>query len=155
MRFVKVNVNPKRKKTGDCVIRAIVQATCLPYEEVAKMMFDASMESGYAFASREAAEIVLMKLGFTKHKKPFKANRKTYSVGETYSLIAKDEIAVLNVANHFSCVKGDKLIDLWDCSRKSIYGYYTRKAATPEELKVYGGEIEQTKEIGSSRTLLC
>lgn len=154
MRFVKVNVNPKRKKTGDCVVRAIVQATCLPYEEVAKMMFDAYMESGYSFASREAAEIVLSKLGFTKHKKPFKASGKTYSVGETYSLIDKDEIAVLNVANHFSCVKGDKLIDLWDCSGKSIYGYYTKKAETQDQLMVYGGKIEQTKEIAGKRFIL-
>ena len=154
MRFVKANVNPKRKKTGDCVIRAIVQASCLPYEQVAKMMFDAYMETGYSFDSRECAEIILTKLGFEKRKKPFKPNGKTYCVGEAYQFIKPDEIAVLNVAHHFSCVKGDKLIDLWDCSKKSVYGYYVRQATSPEELQVYGAKIEQTKEVASQRFVL-
>ena len=148
MEFVKANVNPKGKKTGDCVVRAIVQATCMPYAEVMKMMFDISIASGYSFASRQVAESLLTKLGFEKHKKPFKPSGKTYCVAEAAMLLEEDDIAVLNVANHFTCVKGGKLIDLWDCSSKSIYGYFTKKAKSMDELNVYGArKIEETYEI--------
>ena len=40
--FFEFNNNPKGKKTGDCVIRALAQASGKPYLEVYKELFDIS-----------------------------------------------------------------------------------------------------------------
>lgn len=155
MEFALVNVNPKHRKTTDCATRAVCQACNIPYKEAAQALFDEWMRTGYEMTSSKVFESVLTKYGFTKHGKPLNPwTNKTYSVGEIYKLIKEDEIAVVQVANHYTVVKGGRIIDLWDCSPKSIYRYYTKKASCSKDLEVYGGEIKAIKQAEGRRVRL-
>ena len=60
-------------------------------------------------------------------KKPFKPSGYTYHARELDEILPVGSVAVVQVANHFTCVKGRNLIDTWDCSRKSVYGYWVRE----------------------------
>lgn len=143
MRFYLVNVNPKNKKTGDCAVRAVCQATNLPYKDVAKELFDEWMKAGYEMTDHRVVRKVLERHGFVEYGKPKKDNGKTYCVGEINQLIGDDAIALVQVANHYTVVKGENLIDLWDCSAKSVYRYFVRKPTSRKELEVYGGVIKE------------
>lgn len=151
MRFLNVNVNPWNKKTGDCATRAVCQACNIPYKQAAKELFDVWMETGEEMTLPKTIAIVLQKHGFEKFGKPKHSDNTTYSVEQLGKKYGKDHIIVVQVANHWTTIKDDKLIDLWDCSMKSVYGYYIRKATSPEELKVYGGEIKESKDCRGKR----
>lgn len=157
MRFLKVNVNPHNKKTGDCATRAVCQACNIPYEDAAKELFDEWMATGIEMTHPKVFEAVLSRHGFEKHGKPFKSDGKTFSVEELVDHVnqgyKEPKILVVQVANHWTVVKGDKLIDLWDCSMKSVYGYY-EKNVLHEELRVYGGLIKESKEAKGRRVTL-
>lgn len=47
------NVNPKNKKTGDCVIRALTIATEQPYEVVRDELFELMKKTGYTMLSKK------------------------------------------------------------------------------------------------------
>ena len=153
MRFLLVNVNPWNKKTGDCATRAICQACNIPYKEAAKELFDEWMRTGEEMTYPKTIQNVLEKHGFTRFGKPKHSDNTTYSVEQIGKKFGKEHIIVVQVANHWTVIKGDKLIDLWDCSGKSVYGYYI-KPATEEEMKVYGGEIKKSSEAKGRRFLL-
>ena len=134
--FLPVNVNPHHRKTGDCATRAICQACNIPYEQAAKELFDEWMRTGYDMTTPRVFASVLAKHGFVKFGKPRKPDGTTYRVGDMVEEFGKDHILVMQVANHWTVSKGDRLIDLWDCSNKSVYGYYS-KMADENELRVY------------------
>ena len=150
MRFLLVNVNPHNKKTGDCAVRAVTQACNIKYEQAAKELFDEWMSTGIEMTDPKVFQAVLERHGFKKFGKPFHCDGTTYSVEELAKKYGKGSILVIQVANHWTVVKEDKLIDLWDCSGKSVYGYYVKKA-TEDELKVYGGKIKKSSEAKGRR----
>lgn len=127
--FAKHNANFKNRKTCDCVIRAIAEASSIPYKDAAKRLFDEWMSTGYDMTSNKVVDKVLSDLGFVKKGKPFKENGKTYCAIEMDKLIGQTDAAVVQVASHLTCVKGQYLIDLWDCGVKSVYGYWIKKNA--------------------------
>lgn len=146
MRFLKVNVNPYGRKTSDCAVRAVCQACGIPYQQAAKELFDRWMDTGEEMTSPKVFEHVLTSHGFRKFGKPFHSDGTTYSVAQLCRKFGKGHALVIQVAGHWTVCKGDRLIDLWDCSRKSVYGYYSK--AVPEDgLKVYGGPVLDSKEI--------
>ena len=154
MRFLEVNVNPWKKKTGDCATRAVCQACNIPYKQAAKELFDEWMSTGEEMTFPKTIAKVLIDHGFERFGKPKHANNTTYSVEQLCAKYGKGNIIVAQVANHWTVIKDDKLIDLWDCSMKSVYGYFIKKAQTESELAVYGGEIKSSKTAKGRRTLL-
>lgn len=137
LKFYPCNVNPHNRKTSDCVVRAIAQASGKDYDEVAKDLFDEWMRTGYEMTSNKTVDAVLAKYGFVQFKKPFKPNGKTYMAREMDELLDPDESCVVRIANHLTCAKGGYLIDLWDCGSKSVYGYY-KKGVLKEVIRPFG-----------------
>ena len=119
------NVNPKNRKTGDCVIRAITKASGLEYKQVYEMLFNLSLKSGFILNDKKVYEKLLNDLGFVKMKQPRKADNTKYTIGEIDRLIGSG-IAVVSCAHHLTCVKDYVCYDLWDCRYKSIGNYYIK-----------------------------
>lgn len=137
MVFAKINANPKNKKTSDCAVRAVCQACNISYQEAAKRLFDEWMATGVEMTQPQTFRTILERSGFVKQKKPFHKDGSTYSVAELIDEYGDNAIMVIQVANHWTVSKGHTLIDLWDCSRKSVYGFFI-KFASGEELKPIG-----------------
>ena len=127
MKFEEYNANPKRKKTGDCAVRAICVACKIPYEQAAKELFDEWMRTGYEMTDYKVVKAVMLRHGFVAHGKPFKCDGTTYKVHELVDAIGRGHRLLIQVANHYTTSESDRLLDSWDCSFKSVYRYFSKE----------------------------
>lgn len=139
--YCKINVNPKNRKTGDCVIRALTVAIHdenggdikKEYKQVLTELYMIALKTGYMVNSKQAYEKFLENHGFIKYKQPRKADNTKYKVGEINKAIkfncsptyTENSVCVISCANHLT-VYTNVLIDIWDCRNKSIGNYWVK-----------------------------
>lgn len=124
-----VNVNPKKRRTGDCSTRALVTTLDISYEEAIKLQAEVAIKTCYGITDKEVMEGVLKKFGYVKMKQPRKPNGKKYMVHELDELLTEDEMedgVLVTVANHHTCIKYGVVVDTWDCRRKTVGNYYVK-----------------------------
>lgn len=121
------NQNPKNKKTTDCVIRALTEATGKSYYDIYDDLYKLSIKTGYFINEKRLYEKLIESYGFVKVKQPIKWNDKKYLIGELDELIRRADIIIVSCAHHLACVKNHTLYDLWDCRRKSVGNYFIKK----------------------------
>ena len=122
--FLKKNINPMGKKTGDCVVRALATALGRDYMTVYRQLFELSCKTGYIVNDKHVEEKFMSQNGFVKHKQPKKPNGKKYLIAEIDKL-CKDRVVVISCAHHLTAVIDGVLIDSWDCRGKCISNFYT------------------------------
>lgn len=118
--YLKLNVNPKNRRTGDCVIRAITKAAGKDWYEV----FD-----GLCALARKKASVptevkiygaYLEQNGFIKQSCSPAAGERRKTVKELAGTLKKP--AVVKVANHAVAIDGrGNYVDIWDCGNKCAY----------------------------------
>lgn len=118
-----MNVNPKGRRTGDCVVRALTVALNKSYEEVFDRLVAIAKQSCYTPNDKHTYEKLLAEEGFAKAKQPRKADNTKYTVSEIRLLTNRRKV-VISVANHLTVVSDGVLVDTWNCSRKTIGNYY-------------------------------
>lgn len=127
IKFELKNVNPKNKKTTDCVIRALTVATGKTYYEVFDELYQLSIKTGWFINEKRLEEKFLEQNGFVKFKQPKKYDNSKCLAGEIDELVNKNDIVIIRVAGHLTVVKDYVLYDLWDCRYKTINNYYIKK----------------------------
>lgn len=123
------NVNPKKRKTGDCSTRALVGTLGISYEEALKLQMKWSLKTYYDPTSKQVMEKVLQEFGYVKMKQPRKADGKKYTVAELDEIIPADirnKGVLVTVAGHHTCIIGMCVQDIWDCRYKSVGNYYIK-----------------------------
>lgn len=128
----------KAENVGDCVCRAICNATGMDYKEaykalniMAKEERTAKHRGGKRSSSRDGVfketwKGYLNSLGWVWHP--------TMQVGGGCKVhLREDELPsgtlIVSVSKHLTCVKDGVLYDTYDCSRdgtRCVYGFYTR-----------------------------
>jgi hypothetical protein len=119
MKFVLENLNPRNRKTGDCVIRAIAKAESKSWVEV----FDSlSVIARELYSTTGQTDVI------SKYLKNYKkidvkyvdslGNKKRYTVADVCEFKGT---YIVSVASHLTCVKDGVLYDTWNCGRKSAY----------------------------------
>jgi len=125
MKFINYNANPKYKKTGDCVIRAICTALNDSWEDTYRGMLDVALRKGYAISSKDNYECYLKERGILKQKMPRKFDRTRYTVEEFADRLAKPNMTyIVTVANHLTVIINNDLYDLWNAGRKCVGNYW-------------------------------
>lgn len=123
------NVNPKKRRTGDCSTRALVGILGISYEEALKLQMKWSLKTYYDPTSKQVMEKVLQEFGYVKMKQPRKADGKKYTVAELDEIIPADirnKGVLVTVAGHHTCIIGMCVQDIWDCRHKSVGNYYIK-----------------------------
>ena len=129
LRFKKLNVNPKGRKTGDCSTRAISYALGISWEEALKLQYEEAIKTKYDPSSRQIMERVLEKFGYVKMKQPRTIDNLKYTINSLDRVISqtnRQNKIVCNVANHYVVVDGDCYVDSWDSGRKCCGNYYMK-----------------------------
>lgn len=125
MKFIEFNINPKNKRTKDCVIRAIATATNKTWEAVYRELTELGIKKGLILNDRNNWKAYLKNLGYEKQNMPRREDRTRYTLEEFCDEIAEDnQIYIVKVANHLTVVKEKNLYDTWNCSRKSVGNYW-------------------------------
>lgn len=136
--FKKVNVNPKNKKSTDCVIRALVTATGNTIEEVIEGLTKIYLKNGWFITDKKCVNKYLNHEGFVKQSMVKKTDNTKYTVAEfceyldkVFGKNNKGEI-VISLAGHIAAVinyrdgNGYVLVDSWDCGSKCVGNWWVK-----------------------------
>ena len=128
MEFIKYNANPKNKKTGDCMIRALSKALDKSWTECYTDLFNNTLKTCYSVSDKKNLKSYLKKLGYEMEKMPRKENNKRYTIEEfADNLAKKNETYIILIANHITVIKDKILYDTWNCKHKSVGNYWIIK----------------------------
>ena len=124
-----INVNPKGKFVGDCVIRAIALACGQSWETTIREMTELGIKHGYEVNDQKLYPKYLELKGFKEMKEPRTSNNTKITVRDFID--DRDGFAintiVMNVgSHHVSCIKDNKVNDTWDCSRNTMHKYWVK-----------------------------
>lgn len=120
------NANPKKKETGDCVVRAICKATGKEWDAVYRELCEIGFELKVMPNDDEAWKEYLKRNSFIEHKISNRKGSKRPTV-ESFAKDNKKGTFVLRVANHIVSSVDGFYYDLWDCGDKSLYGYWEKR----------------------------
>lgn len=120
------NANPKNRRAGDCVIRAIATATEQSWEDVMQGLFEIAMKDKRVINEKECYAKYLKQLGWEKQAQPRKSDN-TKFIGKEFVTHFKG-VAIAHIGgHHIVCIKGGKVWDIWDSTEGCIGNYWVKK----------------------------
>lgn len=121
------NANPKDKRTGDCVIRAIAVATGKSWDDILDDLTEISHDKKVLLDEKDCYGEYLEQLGFVKCKQMRKSDNTRYRGYEFLDKIDKDDIIVCHMgSHHLTAIKNKKIWDSWDCSGGCVGNYWIK-----------------------------
>lgn len=129
MEYLEFNVNPKRRRTGDCSTRALVGTLGITYEEAITLQAQVAIKTCYGITDKQVMEGVLKQFGYVKMKQPRKYDGTKYTVGEMDKLLTAKQMqegVLITIANHHTCIVNGIVQDIWDCRYKTVGNYYVK-----------------------------
>lgn len=112
------------RHSGDCMIRAVVHATGVPYRTVHKIMYGHGWRATGGDKGIWSEHILqtLADLGYGVEKISFPPQRGKRRVnGNTICKRYPRGTYIINQWEHVSCIKNGKLLDTGDCSEDFVY----------------------------------
>lgn len=120
MKFKLVNKNPRKRKAGDCAIRAICNAEGKSWFEVLDALVEIARRECFAPTNMNVINEYLKSYATVSVMYEDRyGKKKRYKVNELDKLPKGNYI--VRVAGHMTCVKNGVLEDTWDCGGKSCY----------------------------------
>lgn len=117
-KFINENINPKKRKSGDCVIRAIAKAENKSWTDVFESLIEISREEYTVPNDSRVYDRYLKDYSTINVFKMVKGKKKRYRVSE----IAEFEGSyVVSIAGHMTAVVDGFIYDIWDCSDSCAY----------------------------------
>ena len=127
--YTYLNLNPKGKFDGDCVIRAIALATNQAWEQTVRDLTELGIKKGLVCNDKKLYPLYLKEKRFIECKEPrdcfnYKMSVKDWLKGEKLD----DIIIVANVgSHHITCIKNGSVHDIWNCSTQTMHKYWYKK----------------------------
>lgn len=119
------NANPKNRRSGDCVIRAIATATGKSWDEVLTDLCKIALKEKRIPNEVECYGKYLESLGWRKQKQPRKSDNCKFTGKEFVSAFKGVAVAHLG-GNHIVCIKESKVWDTWDSTEGCIGNYWVK-----------------------------
>lgn len=126
-----VNLNPKGKYCGDCVIRAIANACNQTWETTIREMTELGIKKGLVLNDRKLYPLYLKQKGFRQMEEPRKVDNTRYSVKEwlctsDYHLWHNYSIVANVGSHHVLCIKDFKVEDIWNSSTQTMHKWWVK-----------------------------
>ena len=119
------NANPKNRRSGDCVIRAISTATGKSWEEVLTDLCKLALQEKRIPNEVECYGKYLENLGWKKQKQPRKSNNTKFTGREFVTHFKGVAIAHIG-GNHIVCIKEGQVWDTWDSTDGCIGNFWIK-----------------------------
>ena len=124
MKYIKYNSNPGKRKSGDCVVRAIAKATGKEWLDTFDGLVKISRKHYTMPSEKFTFTAYLKQEGFTMCRMPKHADNRRYTV-EQFADENPQGIYIISVCKHLTVLIDGTLYDTWDCSRKAVGNYWT------------------------------
>lgn len=111
--FRYLNLNPYKRKTGDCVIRAVACAFGVTWEEAGDMLYSSARHIGCEMSCIGCYASLLDELRLSE------IVSKGMSVGQLADRYS-DSILLLRLPGHLTCARYGTVLDIWDCSDEIV-----------------------------------
>ena len=127
-----INVNPKGKYGGDCVIRAIALVCNQTWEQTVREMTELGIKKGLVLNDTKLFPLYLAQKGFRQMKEPRKFDNTKMTVREWLNghdgggLYRTYRIIVSVGSHHLSAIIDNKVNDTWDCSRNTMHKWWVK-----------------------------
>ena len=123
------NANPKGRKTGDCVIRAISAFMGESWETVYRALAEMGIKYGTMLNCPETYVRFLKSRGYEKKPMPRTVCGTKYTGEQFCREIAEPGTCYLvSMANHVTFIGPDcRIHDIWNCGEKCVGNYWARK----------------------------
>lgn len=131
--MIKLNLNPKGIKTGDCVVRAIAYATKKTWEEVYNDLCKIGFKLKRMPNEKQVFEKYLEQLGWKKQKQPRKYNGDKFTIREFLNECydTNSNTIIISCTNHLTCadINCDKsdIVDTWNCQYRCVCNYWIKE----------------------------
>lgn len=127
-----INVNPKNKFGGDCVIRAIAHATGQTWEQTIREMTELGIKMGFVCNDDHVIKKYLEQKGFTQCNEPRNHLNKKLSVKEfidnsNMTELYKTRIVAIVGSHHVTSIIKGQVHDIWNCSDRTMHRYWAKK----------------------------
>lgn len=122
--YVEYNPNPKQKRVGDCVIRAICKATEQEWEKVYIQLCLQGLKMSDMPSSNAVWGSYLKSRGFLQVTIP-NTCPDCYTIKD-FCEEHPQGVYVLGTGNHACCIKDGCLYDAWDSSQETPVYYFRR-----------------------------
>lgn len=106
--FTFLNLNPYRKRTGDCVIRAVACALDVDWLEASDALYLTARNIGCEMSCLGCYTVLFSDLGL------FEVDVRGMSVGEVAACYP-DEVMLIRMKGHLTCARYGSVMDIWDC----------------------------------------
>ena len=134
-RWVYAQPNPKRRKTGDCVIRAISLAENRPWGELLAAMTAWLIPRGDVFDEKSGFSAYLKHIGYERI--PSSKNPQTgkyWKIGEIVPRFFRWKHLLIQTRNHLTYARDGIVYDTFDCRDRVAYTIWARLVRTDEKL---------------------
>lgn len=121
-----INLNPKGKKTGDCVIRAIAYATNQSWDKVYKDLCDIGFKMKMLPNEKRVWTKYLKELGWEKQNCPRRPDGYKYHINEFLKECMWSGLMIVHARKHLTVIDGNELVDTWDCSSGLMGNYWVK-----------------------------
>lgn len=122
-----VNVNPKNRISGDCVVRAVALACGQTWEQTVREMTEMGIPKGLVLNDDKLFPLYLESKGFVAHAEPrTPSNRKMALKDFLAQNPQHDRFVCLVGSHHCTCAIGGKVRDIWDCSSNTMHRWWSR-----------------------------
>lgn len=120
------NANPRNKKGGDCVVRALCTALNQSWEQTVRELTELGIKYGYVLNDRHTYEVYLKEKGWVKQKQPRKENNIRYT-GIEFCTMYDDINCIAHIGtHHIVAIVDGKIHDTWDCSEYCVGNFWVK-----------------------------
>lgn len=123
-----VNVNPKGKHVGDCVVRAIALACGQSWEQTIREMTELGIKKGLVLNDKKLYPMYLQQKGFIECSEPRDANNCKMTINNW--VIKGKHYNGIYVANagshHLTAIIDGKVCDTWNASHQTMHKYWKK-----------------------------
>lgn len=126
--FHYLNVNPHKRITGDCIVRAISFACDVPYNDVVMDCARIQCETGYDMTVSQGVSILMERYGWAKNRQLRHLDNTKFTVKEFVEAFPKGTY-ILSMAGHMTVIKDGVCYDIWDCVKygRTVGNYWTKE----------------------------
>lgn len=107
-KFRYLNINPYKKRTGDCVIRATACALGISWEEASDLLYSSAKRLGCEMSCIGCYSSLFRSLGLEE------LDAEGLTVGEVADSF-KDDVVIIRIQGHLTCARYGCVLDIWDC----------------------------------------